>query len=323
MDEIIKEKTKKVQNLPDTVRLKKRYFRVQNTMVGVRETECTAQDAMEDGKIREGYLYKEEWQHWKTTVNSDGVFSGGWKELVLDDVEVEHHKPEKRKIQWKRIGNQIRYYIYVPWIYEVTKSEDKDPFLDALSSYQFKSIDENERMEILLGTPYEGMVSTRNGETKTCIPWVSNKVVLKPSLERKVIYKHGQVIAEAAEMINIHESQCQMLDEEVLTDTFDQYANLHHQKTKMMNPQLQDVLLDQTFADHFKYCCKYSLLKEAHDMQLQTDGYKMQDFPRELADKGYMDQINHQNKKKRRREDEIPRNEPNVRPKVIPLNFNN
>ncbi len=327
LDEIKKEKTKKVQKLPDTVRIKKRYFRVQQTMVGVRETvretECTAQDAMEDGKIRDGYDYKEEWQHWKTTVDQDGVFSGGWKELVLDDVEVEHDKPEKRKIQMKRIGNQLRYYIYVPWIYEVTKSEDKDPFLDALSSYQFKSRDETERMEILLGTPYEGMVSTRNGETKTCIPWVSNKVVLKPSLERKVIYKHGQVIAEAAEMINIHESQCQMLDEEVLTDTFDQYANLHHQKTKMMNPQLQDVLLDQAFADHFKYCCKYSLLKEAHDMQLQGDGYKMQDFPRELADKGYMDQINHQNKKKRRRDEEIPRNEPNVRPKVIPLNFNN
>ena len=40
----------------------------------------------------------------------------------------------------------------MPWIYEVTKSEDKDPFIDALSSYQFKSNDEEERMEILLGT---------------------------------------------------------------------------------------------------------------------------------------------------------------------------
>lgn len=323
LHEIKEQRTKKVQQLPDTVRIKKRFFRIQTTMTGTRETECTAQDAIADGNVRDGYLYKEEWQHWKTTVDADGTYTGGWKELLLDDIQVQHDKPEKRKIQTRRIGNQLRHYIYVPWIHEVTKSEDKDPFIDALSSYKFKSNDEHDRMEILLGTPYEGMVSTRNGgETKTCIPWVSNKVVLKPSLEEKVIYKHGQVIAEAAEMINIHESRCQVRDEIVLTDTFDQYANLHHQKTKMMDPQLQDVELTQDFADHFKYCCKHSLWKEAHEMQLESNGYPMDDFPRQLADKGYLDQMSYQSKK-RKRNGEVPRNEPNVRPKVIPLNFNN
>lgn len=321
---IRKEKTKQVQKLPDTVRIKKRYFRVQTTELGVvRETECTVQDAMRDGKVREGYLYKEEWQHWNTTRDLDGVYTGGWKELLLDEIPIQHDKPEKRKIQMIRTGNQKRYYVYVPWIYEVTKSEERDPFVDALNSYQFKSTDENERMEILLGTSYEGVVSTRNGETETCIPWVSNKVVLKPSLERKVIYKHGQVIPEAAEMINMHSSQCQVSDEEVLTDNFDQYANLYHQKTKMMNPQLQDVHLTQAFADHFKYCCKYSLLKKAHAMQAAGSGYSMQNFPRELADKGYLDQISHQNKKKRRRDEEIPSNPRNVVPKILPLNFSN
>ena len=46
------------------------------------------------------------------------------------------------------------------------KSEDTDPFFDALSSYKFKSNDENERMKFWLGTPYEGMVSTATGEKK-------------------------------------------------------------------------------------------------------------------------------------------------------------
>ena len=323
LSQIKKEKTKQVQKLPDTVRIKKRYFRVEQSGLLVRETEVTAQDAVSDGKIRDGYIYKEEWQHWKTSINEDGIYTGGWKELLLDEVNVEHHKAEKRKIQTKRIGNQTRCYVYVPWVYEVSKSEDNDPFLDAISSYQFKSNNEEERMEILLGTPYQGMVTTRDGETKTCIPWVSNKVVLKPTLERKVIHKHGQVIAEAADMINMHSSQCEVVDEEVLTNNFDQYANLQHQKKKMMNPQLQNVYLDQAFAEHFKYCCKYSLLKEAHAMQADGLGYKMENFPRELADKGYLDQINHQNPKKRSREEEMPSNPRNVLPKITPLNFNN
>ena len=31
----------------------------------------------------------------------------------------------------------------------------------------------------------------------------------------------------------------------------------------MMNPQLQDVLLDKAFAEHFKYCCKYTAQRSA------------------------------------------------------------
>lgn len=326
MSELQTQKTNRVQKLPDTTRIKKRYFRVQTTMMGTRETECTSHDAMAGGKIRDGYIYKEEWQHWKTTVDQDGTYTGGWKELLIDDIQVQWEKGAKQKIKTMVVGNRLRYYVYVPWVYEVTKSEDKDPFVDALSSYQFKSDDENERMEILLGTPYEGMVSTPNGETKTCIPWVSNKVVLKPSLERKILYKHGQVTSAAAKICNIHKSSCETQDEEVLTKTFDQYANLHHQKTKMMDHQLNqkhddgtDVLLHQGFADHFKYCCKYSLLKEAHEMQLGN--YEMHDFPRQLADDGYEDQMQYQNEKRKRTDEEVPCNTRYVVPKVYPYSL--
>jgi hypothetical protein len=321
--EVQKQKTQHVKKLPDTVRIKKRFFRIQNTMQGIRETECSAQDAMREGKLKDGYSEKEEWQHWKTTVDADGNFNGGWKEFDMEEIRIDYDRPEKRKIQIKRVGSQWRYYVYVPWVYEVTRSQERDPFVDALSSYKFKSNDADERMEILLGTPYEGLVTTSSGETKTCIPWVSNKVVLEPSLERKIIYKSGQVIPEAADIINMHRSQCEVPEEEVLTDHFDQYANLHHQKTKMMNPQLQDVLLDKAFAEHFKYCCKYTLLKEAHAMQAAKGGYKMQNFPRQLADQGYKDQINHQKRKKRSANEVVPSNPRSVVPRIFPVNFSN
>ena len=324
MAELLEEKTKTNKQIPDTCRIKKRFFRVQQTLGGnIRETECSAHDAMDNGKLREGYSYKEEWQHWQTSMDADGVYSGGWKELLIDELQVEYDKPDKLKIATTGYGRQTRYYIYVPYIYEVMKSEDTDPFFDALSSYKFKSNDENERMEILLGTPYEGMVSTTTGEKKTCIPWVSKKVVLKPSLERKFIYKQGQVIKAAAHMIDIHASECEAQDEEILTNHFDQYANLYHQKNRMMNPQLQDVHLTQAFAEHFKYCCKYSLLKQAHEMQAAESGYKRQNFPRELADEGYIDQMDHKYQKKRSRDEPVPSNPRNVVPKTIPLDFSN
>ena len=171
-------------------------------MHGIRETECSAQDAMREGKLKDGYSEKEEWQHWKTTVDADGSSNGGWKEFDMEEIRIDYDRPEKRKIQIKRVGSQWRYYVYVPWVYEVTLQE-RDPFVDALSSYKFKSNDADERMEILLGTPYEGLDDEQRRD-QDLHPVGQYKVVLEPSLERKIIYKSGQVIPEAADIINMH-----------------------------------------------------------------------------------------------------------------------
>ena len=325
--QIIEQRTKHVQKIPDTVRVKDKYFKVENTMTGTREIECDLCTATTNGKLNTGFIHREEWQHWQTTRDLDGNYSGGWKAMDLDSIRVDHDKPKKRKIQIKRVGNMRKYFIYVPWIYQVTRTREEDPFLNALGSYKFKSNTADETMEILLGTPYEGKVTTgrtAEGVVKeeiTCIPWVSNKVVLTSDTERKIIHKHGQVIPEAADLINMHLSECAEPEEEIIIH-IDQYANLYHQKNQMYNAQLQDVVFDQNFANAFKHCCKYSLLKEAHAKQDAGGGYKMQDFPRELADKGFKDQIAHLNKKKRGRElPTIRENEETQRPRVQELSF--
>ena len=169
---------------------------------------------MREGKLKDGYSEKEEWQHWKTTVDADGNFNGGWKEF---DMENTHRLRQTREDTDQARRQPVALLRLRPWVYEVTRSQE-DPFVDALSSYKFKSNDADERMEILLGTPYEGLVTTSSGETRPASR-VGNKVVLEPSLERKIIYKSGQVIPEAADIINMH-ARVRVPEEEVLTDHF-------------------------------------------------------------------------------------------------------
>lgn len=308
LKELKNQSTKHVQEMPDSVRVKQLYFRVEDG----RDVSVPASEALLNGKCREGYRYEEEWQRYQRGENYSG---GGWRKVDLNQIPVQHDKPKKKKIHYNY--REKKWYIYVPWVHEVTKKEDGDPFRDAILSYKFKSNDADERMHIMLGTPYEGMVTSRNGEKKTCIPWVSNKVVLEPDCRRKILYKHGQITKEAADLMNVHESQCEQPSEEILTNHIDQYANLHHQKHMMKNASLQDVVLTQDFADAFRYCSKYDLLKEAHSRQ---PSYRFHDYPREMADVGYKDQMSHKYKK-RPREEDVPQNLPNVRPRIEELSF--
>ena len=84
----------------------------------------------------------------------------------------------------------------------------------------------------------------------------------------------------------------------------------------MKHPQLQGKVLTAEYAEAFKYCSKYDLLKEAHAAQ---EVYKMQDFPREMADKAYKDQENHLNKKRHMLEEPRQNDEAHKRIKVLPL----
>ena len=250
------------------------------------------------------------------------VSTAGLERITDWWMQVEYDKPDKLKIATTGFGRQTRYYIYVPYIYEVMKSEDTDPFFDALSSYKFKSNDENERMEILLGTPYEAWLAPRP-EKKTCIPWVSKKVVLKPSLERKFIYKQGQVIKAAANMINIHTSEVKLWWRDS-DEQFWSYANLYHQKNRMMNPQLQNVH-NPSFCGALQILLQIFVNKTGTRNANAASGgarYERQNFPRELADEGYIDQMKHKYQK-RSRDEPVPSNPRNVVPKTIPIDFSN
>ena len=293
--EIQGQSTNQVQTLPNSVRIKKTYLKQTAEGGVITETEVGMYGALEsDGSLKPGYICRERWQVWK--VLEDGSGRGGWGEFDFENLRVDIGKPKKKKIVYNHWTK--KYYMYIPYIRVVLETNNEDPFFNSLKSYKIKSDDENETTKILLATPYEGKVTSGDQEKVTCIPWVSNCIELSSTTEPKVIYKHGQTPKEAAETINVHESHCENLEEVILEDVhIDEYANLNHQKNKMMNSILCDVTNPgRDYVNIFKHCCKRSLLKEAHAAQ---GNYKYPNYPRSHADIGWRDQQLHVISKRR------------------------
>ena len=318
LSNILHSSSKHVKKMNDATRVKRKYFKRVVANGQITWEEVNQVSAMRGGKVKNGYMKRDDWEMWVRVQTEDGRWNGGWETFQMDDIPAVQDTTAKKKIVYH--DKLKKYYVYIPWLAEVLReNDDSEPFFNAIQSYKFKSNDPDERMHISLASPYEGKVSTGNAdkpEITTCIPWVSKKVVLSPDTNRKFLYKPVQMIPAAAELLNVHESVCDKPSEEVRTNHFDQYASLVHQRDMMKHPMLQDVILTPEYAEAFKYCSKYDLLKEAHAAQ---EVYKMQEFPREMADKAYMDQANHTNKKRSTMEDPKENETTRKRPKIEPL----
>ena len=87
-----------------------------------------------------------------------------------------------------------------------------------------------------------------------------------------------------------HSPQCEAQDEEILTNNFDQYANPIPSKKQDDESTATKCALNPSFCGALQILLQIFVTKTGtRNASSGGPGYERQNFPRELADEGYID----------------------------------